>query len=98
MCVNCQSNLENWEKFKQKCISSNDCIKNCIKQLEEEKLNFTEDNSIKLEDKLETYEQENNHDSTFNNEYNSPDSDNDSSKSKLSKSPTVMQLMPIIIS
>ncbi|XP_026820009.1 oocyte zinc finger protein XlCOF6-like [Rhopalosiphum maidis] len=82
MCVNCQSNLENWEEFKQKCISSNECIQNCIKQLEEEKLNLTVDNSIKLEDQLEIDEQESNHDSTLNNEFNNQDSDNDSSKSK----------------
>lgn len=98
MCVNCLSNLENWEEFKQKCISSNECIQNCIKQLEEEKLNLTVDNSIKLEDQLETDEQEDIHDSTFNNESNNQDSDNDSSKSKSAISLTVMQLLPVIIS
>jgi hypothetical protein len=97
MCINCQSNIENWEEFKQKCISSNECIQNCIKQLEEEKLNLTVDNSIKLEDQLEIDEQENN-DSTLNNEFNNQDSDNDSSKSKSPISPIVMQLLPVIIS
>lgn len=98
MCVNCLSSLENWEEFKQKCISSNECIQNCIKQLEEEKLNMTVDNSIKHEDQLEINEQENNHDSMLNNEFNNQDSDNDSSKSKSSISPIVMRLLPIIIS
>lgn len=98
MCINCLSNLENWEEFKQKCISSNECIQNCIKQLEEEKLNMTVDNSIKHEDQLEINEQENNHDSMLNNEFNNQDSDNDSSKSKSSISPIVMRLLPIIIS
>ncbi|XP_060876975.1 zinc finger protein 420-like [Metopolophium dirhodum] len=83
ICVDCLSNLENWEEFKQKCISSNECIQNCIKKFEEEKLNLTVDNSVKLEDQLEIeIEQEDNHDSTFNNEFNNQDSDNDSSKSK----------------
>jgi len=98
MCVNCLSNLENWEEFKQKCISSNECIQNYIKQLEEEKLNMTVDNSIKHEDQLEINEQENNHDSMLNNEFNNQDSDNDSSKSKSSISPIVIRLLPIIIS
>jgi len=98
MCVNCLSNLENWEEFKQKCISSNECIQNFIKQLEEEKLNMTVDNSIKHEDQLEINEQENNHDNILNNEFNNQDSDNDSSKSKSSISPIVMRLLPIIIS
>jgi len=97
MCVDCLSNLENWEEFKKKCISSNECIQNCIKQLEEEKINLTVD-SIKLEDQLETDEQEDIHDSTFNNEFNNQDSDNDSSKSKSAISLTVMQLLPVIIS
>jgi len=92
------NNLENWEEFKRKCISSNECIQNYIKQLEEEKLHLTADNSIQFEDQLETNEQENNHDSTFNNEFNNQDSDNDSSKSKSSISLTVMQLLPVIIS
>ncbi len=98
MCVNCLSNLENWEEFKQKCISSNECIQNCIKQLEEEKLNMTVDNSIKHVEQLEINEQENNHDSMLNDEFNNQDSDNDSSKSKSSISPIVMWLLPIIIS
>lgn len=91
MCINCLNNLENWEEFKQKCISSNECIQNCIKQLEE-KSNLTVDNSIKFEDQLEIDEQENNHDSTFNNEFNDQDSDNDLSKSKSPISLTVQEV------
>lgn len=64
-------------------MSSNECIQNHLKRFEEEKLNLTVDKSINFEEgELQTYEQDNNYDSTFNNELNNQDSDNDSSKSK----------------
>lgn len=97
MCVNCFNHLENWEEFKQKCISANECIQEYFKQLEEEKLSLTVDKPIKFEDQLEIDEQDNNYDNTSNNELGIQDSDNDLSISKLPISLAVIPLLLIII-
>lgn len=90
MCVDCLSHLENWEGFKQKCISANECIQEYLKQLEEDKCNVAVDKTEKLVDQLKAEEYDNNYDSMFNNEFNNQDSDNDSFKSKSPISITVM--------
>lgn len=78
MCINCLNNLENCEEFRQKCISSNECIQEYLKQLEEDKLSLTVEKFVKLEDQLETNENDNSHDSTANNEVENQLSDNNS--------------------
>jgi len=93
MCLNCLGHLETWEEFKQKCTSSNKYIQNHFKRSEEKKLKLTMDESVNFKNELQTNEQDNNYDSTFNNELNSQDSDNDSLKSKSSISITVIQLL-----
>lgn len=93
ICVNCFNHLENWEEFKQKCISSNECIKEYLKQIKEEKLNSTEDKPVKLEDRLEIDEQDKNYDNSSNNELSTQDSDNDLPVSKSFISITVMALL-----
>lgn len=90
MCLDCLGHLEAWEEFKLKCMSSDECIQNHIKQLKEETSNLTIDESVNFESKLQTNEQDNNYDSTFNSESNNQYSDNDSSKSKSPISITVI--------
>lgn len=89
MCVDCVSHIENWEEFKQKCKTSNKYIQEYLKELEEKKLTLTVDKLGKFVN-LETDEQDDNYDSTFNNESINQDSDNDSSRSKSPSPITVM--------
>lgn len=89
MCVDCVSHIENWEEFKQKCKTSNKYIQEYLKELEEEKLDISVVKLVKF-DNLETEEQDDNYDCTFNNESIKQDSDNDSSRSK---SPTPITVM-----
>jgi hypothetical protein len=84
------TNLENWEGFKQKCISANESIQEYLKQLEEDTFIETVNKIEKFDSQLEPEEHNDNYDSTFNNESNSQDSDNDSLKSKSPISITVM--------
>lgn len=77
-------------------MSSNEYIQNHFKRSEEKKVNLTTDESVNFKDKLQTNEQDNNYNSTFNNELNSQDSDNDSLKSKSPISITVIQLLSFI--
>jgi len=93
MCLNCLGHLETWEEFKQKCKTSNEYIQNHFKRLEDKKLNLAMDESVNFKDELQTKEQDNNYDSTFDNELNSQDSNNDSLKSKSPISITVIQLL-----
>lgn len=93
VCMNCLNHLENCEKFKQKCISSNECIQEYLKQLEEEKLKLTVKKFVKLEDQLEINEHDNNYESTFNNEIDNQFSENNLSTSKSSISTIVMSLL-----
>lgn len=94
MCVDCLSRLENWEEFKKKCISSNECIKKYLNEIEEEQLNSTVDNSVKSNVQLVVDEQDH-YDSTFNSEINNQESDSDTSRSKLPITITVIQLLLI---
>lgn len=97
MCINCLSHLENWEEFKKKCISSSKCIQDYVKRLDEEKPNSTVDETIKCIEEREADKQDDIYASTFSNGLNNQQSDDDSSKSKLPSTITVMQLMLVII-
>lgn len=98
MCINCLSRLENWEKFKKICISSNECIQDYIKQLEEEKSNsMIADFAMTFTEEPEADKQVDTYASTFSNKLNNQDSDDDSSKSKLPVLITVIQLLLVII-
>lgn len=90
MCIDCLTHLENWEGFKEKCISANESIQEYLKQLEEETLIETVDKIEKFDSQLEADEHNDNYDSTINNGSNNQDSDNDSLKSKSPISITVM--------
>lgn len=96
MCVNCLGHLENWEEFKQKCISSNNHLQEYLKHLEEDKVNSAVDQSINSEDQLETVLEDNNYDSTFTNTLNDQDSNNDSSQSKSPVPIIVMKLLLVV--
>lgn len=97
ICVNCYNHLENWEEFKQKCITSNECIKEYLKKIKEEKLSLTKAKPVKLEDQPEIDEQDNNYDNVSNNEVNTQDSGNDLPISKSLISITVMALLQLVI-
>lgn len=96
MCVDCLSRLENWEEFKKKCISSNECIKNYLNNIEKEQLNSTVDKSVKFDNQLEADNQDH-YDSTFNSEFNNQESDSDTSKTDLPIEITVIQLLLIFV-
>lgn len=98
MCISCLGQLENWEEFKKKCISSNECIQDYIKQLEEEKSNsIVAESAMTFKEEPEAHEQDDTYASMFSNELNNQDSDDDFSKSKLPISITVIQLLLVII-
>jgi len=89
MCINCLSHLESWKEFKQKCTSSDQFIQEyLLSRSKNEELNLiVNDTNVKIEDRLETYEE----DSIFNDELNNRESDNENlSKSKLPISLKVM--------
>lgn len=90
MCINCLSHLENWEEFKKKCISSSKCIQDNVKRLDEEKSNYTVDESVVYKEERLADKQDDTYVSTFSNELNNQQSDDDSSKSKLPGSITVI--------
>lgn len=91
MCIDCLGHLENWEEFKQKCISSNISLQKYLKQLEEDKLNSEVDQLITFENHQETNEQDDIPDNVVDSVSNGQDSDNESSKSKFPVSITVMK-------
>lgn len=98
MCINCLSQLENWEEFKKKCISSNECIQDYIKQLEEEESSsIVAESAMTFKEEPEAHGQDDTYTSTFSNELNNQDSDDDLSKSKLPILITVIQLLLVII-
>lgn len=98
MCVNCMSHIENWEGFKQKCVSANECIQEYLKQLEDDMSNVAVDKTEKFDVKLEAEKNDDNYNSMFNNKLNNHDSDNDLFKSRSPISITVMYLMLVIVS
>lgn len=79
MCIDCLNQLQNWEEFKEKCMTANACIQEYLEQMEEKKQNLPVDESKKTEDQIGSDKQDEiNYENTFNCESNNQDSDNDS--------------------
>lgn len=78
MCIDCLNQLQNWEEFRQKCMTANACIQEYLQQMEEKEQHMSVNEPKKTEDQIELDKQDdNNYENTFNCESNNQDSDND---------------------